>query len=62
MTINDINENIKQMSDKELAAAYIVGKDLQDRDPKFDKVDMYCLYAIEWEILCRLAEGDYLEF
>ena len=62
MTMSDIKKNVEQMSDKELAAAYIVGKDLQDRDPKFDKVDIYCLSAIEWEILCRLAEGDYLEF
>lgn len=62
MTLNDVKENIRNMSDKELAAAYIVGKDLQDRDPKFDKVDAYCLSAIEWEILCRLAEGDYFEF
>jgi len=62
MTIGDIKKNIKNMSDKELANAYVVGKEMQEKNVLFDSLDKYCLNEIEWEILCRLSDGDYIDF
>lgn len=63
MTMQDVKKNIKQMSDKELSEAYAVGQDMLQKNPKgFDRLDREVLLAIEWEHMCRLADGDYIEF
>ena len=63
MTLQNIKENIKNMSDRELVEAYKVGSDLRKKDPKgFDRLDNELLLAIEWEHMMRLADGDYIEF
>lgn len=62
MTMRNVKENIRNMSDKELAEAYKVGSDLMQKDPKFDRLDREVLLAIEWEHMMRLADGDYIEF
>jgi hypothetical protein len=59
--MQDVKENIRNMSDKELVKAYKVGQDML-KNPKFDRLDKEILLAIEWEHMMRLADGDYIEF
>jgi len=61
MTMQDVKENIRNMSDKELVKAYKVGQDML-KNSKFDRLDKEILLAIEWEHMMRLADGDYIEF
>lgn len=62
MTKENIQENIKNMSDKELAYAASVGYGLR-HDPMFDRLDKELLSMIEWEVMLRLADkAEYEEF
>lgn len=62
MTMNDVKENVRNMSDKELAYAASVGYSLRHK-PGFDRLDKELLSMIEFEVMCRLSDNaTYDEF